>query len=52
MLPADRHWGVQRLPDSHSIRVSLHAYNNEDDVRALSQALESIGRHENHPRQW
>lgn len=26
------------------IRVSLHAYNSEDDVRALSQALESIGR--------
>jgi len=26
------------------IRVSLHAYNSEDDVRALAQALESIGR--------
>jgi len=26
------------------IRVSLHAYNNEDDVRALSQALGSICR--------
>jgi selenocysteine lyase/cysteine desulfurase len=27
------------------IRVSLHAYNCGDDVRNLSQALESIGRH-------
>ena len=26
------------------IRVSLHVYNSEDDVRALSEALESIGR--------
>ena len=26
------------------IRVSLHLYNSEDDVRALSEALESIGR--------
>jgi cysteine desulfurase/selenocysteine lyase len=26
------------------IRVSLHAYNGDDDVRALSQALESIDR--------
>jgi len=25
------------------IRVSLHIYNSEDDVRALSEALESIG---------
>jgi len=29
------------------IRVSLHVYNSEDDVRALSEALESIGRHKN-----
>jgi selenocysteine lyase/cysteine desulfurase len=29
------------------IRVSLHAYNNDDDVRALSEALASIGRHHN-----
>jgi cysteine desulfurase / selenocysteine lyase len=29
------------------IRVSLHVYNGEDDVRALSEALESIGRHKN-----
>ncbi len=28
------------------IRVSVHAYNSEDDVQALSEALESIGRHE------
>ena len=28
------------------IRVSLHIYNSEDDVRALSEALESIGRHQ------
>jgi len=28
------------------IRVSLHLYNSEDDVRALSEALESIGRHQ------
>jgi cysteine desulfurase / selenocysteine lyase len=27
------------------IRVSLHIYNSEDDVRVLSEALESIGRH-------
>ena len=26
------------------VRVSLHAYNSGDDVRALVQALESIGR--------
>jgi selenocysteine lyase/cysteine desulfurase len=26
------------------IRVSLHAYNGDDDVRALSEALESIDR--------
>jgi selenocysteine lyase/cysteine desulfurase len=26
------------------IRVSLHVYNNDDDVRALSEALGSIGR--------
>jgi cysteine desulfurase / selenocysteine lyase len=26
------------------IRVSLHAYNSEEDVRALSEALASIGR--------
>ena len=26
------------------IRVSLHVYNSDDDVRALSEALESIGR--------
>jgi cysteine desulfurase/selenocysteine lyase len=26
------------------IRVSLHVYNDDDDVRALSEALESIGR--------
>ena len=25
------------------LRVSLHLYNSEDDVRALSEALESIG---------
>ena len=25
------------------IRVSLHVYNSEDDVRALTEALESIG---------
>ncbi len=29
------------------IRVSLHVYNNDDDVRALSEALESIGRSKN-----
>jgi cysteine desulfurase / selenocysteine lyase len=29
------------------IRVSLHAYNSDDDVRALSEALASIGRHNN-----
>lgn len=29
------------------IRVSLHAYNSDDDVRALSEALESTGRHKN-----
>jgi cysteine desulfurase/selenocysteine lyase len=29
------------------IRVSLHAYNGSDDVRALCAALESIGREEN-----
>ena len=29
------------------IRVSLHVYNSEDDVRALSEALESMGRHKN-----
>jgi cysteine desulfurase / selenocysteine lyase len=29
------------------IRVSLHAYNSYDDVRALSEALASIGRHHN-----
>jgi selenocysteine lyase/cysteine desulfurase len=29
------------------IRVSLHAYNSEDHVSALAQALESIGRHSN-----
>ena len=29
------------------IRVSLHAYNSSDDIRALSEALESIGRSEN-----
>ena len=27
------------------IRVSLHLYNSEDDVRALAEALGSIGRH-------
>ena len=27
------------------IRVSLHLYNSEDDVRTLAEALESIGRH-------
>ena len=27
------------------IRVSLHVYNSEDDVQALSESLESIGRH-------
>ena len=27
------------------IRVSLHLYNSEDDVLALAEALESIGRH-------
>jgi len=26
------------------IRVSLHAYNCADDVRALAQALEAVGR--------
>ena len=29
------------------IRVSLHLYNSEHDVRALSEALESIGRNKN-----
>jgi len=29
------------------IRVSLHVYNSEDDVRALSEALDSIGRNKN-----
>ena len=33
------------------IRVSLHAYNSDDDVRALSEALESIGRRKNQVRQ-
>jgi selenocysteine lyase/cysteine desulfurase len=27
------------------IRVSLHVYNDDDDVRALAEALESIGSH-------
>ena len=30
-----------------AIRVSLHVYNSDDDVRALSEALESIGRQHN-----
>jgi selenocysteine lyase/cysteine desulfurase len=25
------------------IRVSLHAYNSSDDIRALAQALASVG---------
>jgi cysteine desulfurase / selenocysteine lyase len=29
------------------IRVSLHAYNSDDDVRALTEALASIGRRHN-----
>ena len=29
------------------IRVSFHIYNSEDDVRALTTALESIGHHKN-----
>ena len=33
------------------IRVSLHAYNSDDDVRALSEALESTGRRKNQVRQ-
>jgi cysteine desulfurase / selenocysteine lyase len=32
------------------IRVSLHVYNSDDDVRALSEALASIGRHEKQVR--
>jgi selenocysteine lyase/cysteine desulfurase len=32
------------------IRVSLHVYNSDDDVRALSEALAALGRHKNQVR--
>lgn len=40
---ADEH-GIVTSSRGGGIRVSLHAYNDEDDVRALAVALESIGR--------
>jgi cysteine desulfurase/selenocysteine lyase len=33
------------------VRVSLHVYNSDDDVRAVSAALGSIGRHQSRVRQ-
>ena len=39
--------GINTSARGGGIRVSLHVYNSDDDVRALSEALESIGRQHN-----